>query len=154
MYASVHTSGKMSGITFLQTSDIRNKSIHKSMCHTSVGDTRVFSSNGFATLSRITPLRTHGVASKQNCVESHVYSFKRFLYQTYVFPQHSHRPVDFTSRWTSLKVGLKQSSWKVSQKLMKPVKHVVASELLTCHVSKLRAGASESLSTLSPQRSQ
>ena len=56
MYASVHTFGKMSGITFLQTSDIRNKSIHKSMCHTSVGDTRVFSSNGFATLSRISSL--------------------------------------------------------------------------------------------------
>ena len=66
-------------------------------------------------------------------VESHVYSFKHFLYQTFVFPNirtdwwlWSYALHDFTSRWSSLKVGLQQSSWKVSQKLMKRVKHVVA----------------------------
>ena len=66
-------------------------------------------------------------------VESHVYSFKHFLYQTFVFPNirtdwwlWSCALHDFTSRWSSLKVGLQQSSWKVSQKLMKRVKHVVA----------------------------
>ena len=67
-------------------------------------------------------------------VESHVYSFKDFLYTRHLcFPNirtdwwlWSYALHDFTSRWSSLKDGLQQSSWKVSQKLMKRVKHMVA----------------------------
>ena len=103
-------------------------------------------------------------------VESHVYSFKHFLYQTFVFPNirtdwwlWSCALHDFTSRWSSLKVGLQQSSWKVSQKLMKRVKHVVAlraslamwenSELarLNHSVRSVASGPSKLHTTMFPQ---
>ena len=103
-------------------------------------------------------------------VESHVYSFKHFLYQTFVFPNirtdwwlWSYALHDFTSRWSSLKVGLQQSSWKVSQKLMKRVKHVVAlraslamwenSELarLNHSVRSVASGPSKLHTTMFPQ---
>ena len=70
---------------------------------------------------------------------------------------------DFTSRWSSLKDGLQQSSWKVSQTLMKRVKHVVAlraslamwenSELacLNHSVRSVASGPSKLHTTMFPQ---
>ena len=104
-------------------------------------------------------------------VESHVYSFKHFLYTRHLcFPNirtdwwlWSYALHDFTSRWSSLKDGLQQSSWKVSQKLMKRVKHVVAlraslamwanSELacLNHSVRSVASGPSKLHTTMFPQ---
>ena len=39
-------------------------------------------------------------------VESHVYSFEHFLYQTFVFPQHSHRLVALKLCFARLHVTL------------------------------------------------
>ena len=70
---------------------------------------------------------------------------------------------DFASRWSSLKDGLQQSSWKVSQTLMKRVKHVVAlraslamwqnSELacLNHSVCSVASGPSKLHTTMFPQ---
>ena len=104
-------------------------------------------------------------------VESHVYSFKHFLYTRHLcFPNirtdwwlWSYALHDFTSRWSSLKDGLQQSSWKVSQTLMKRVKHVVAlraslamwenSELacLNHSVRSVASGPSKLHTTMFPQ---
>ena len=57
----------------------------------------------------------------------------------------------FTSRWSSLKGGLKQSSWKDSRKLLKLGKHVVESLRLNHSVRSVTSDPSKLHTTMFPQ---